>query len=126
MINDSFKAKLGLFSDQNLYFFANRKRRGRILDPTINTRRACRPTLIIEIDLNHGERACPECVPLLAKGYKEVFTESPISERAEMIHFANFQPSDFADGYFGARIFCVSFVNNIVFNDVYLCKRLCT
>ena len=123
VIDDRFEPKLSLLCNEEVHFLADCQSCGGVLNPAINARRACRPTLIIEIDLNHGERACPECVPLLAKGYKEVFTESPISEGAQMIHFANLQPSDFSNGDFRALIRYVLCV--IVVNRRYLRKRQC-
>ena len=123
MVNDGFEAELGLLGNKQVHFLANGERRGGFLNPAINAGRACWSTLIVEINLYHGESAGSQRMLLLAKRYEEVFTESPVGERTQMIHLGDFKPSDFSDGYFGARIFCVS---NIVFNDVYLRKRLCT
>lgn len=104
MVNDGFEAKFRLLCNEKIHFLADCERRGGVLNPAIN---ACRPgwsTLIVEVNLNHRVSARFERMLLLAKGDEEVFTESPVGKRAQMIHLADFQPSDFSDGYFGAPI----------------------
>ena len=123
MINDGLKAQFCLLCNKKAHFLTDGKRRGRILNPTINACRACWPTLVIKVDLHDCEAASFQRVLLLAKGDEEVFAESPVYESAQMIHLANLQPSDFSNGDFRALIRYVLCV--IVVNRRYLRKRQC-
>ena len=65
---------------------------------------------------------------MFAKRDEEVLAESPVGERAQMIHLDDFQPRDFSDSDFGRRILRVIVVDSVVFtsggfNREYLRKR---
>ena len=54
---------------------------------------------------------------MFAIGDEEVLTQSPVGERAQMVHLSDFQPRDFSDSDFGRRILRVMVANSVVFNS---------